>query len=68
MTYVTVFILVVAAFATAIAAVAAWVTHVIWWVNLVIANELDTLGEAVLAIIGTIAPPIGVIHGLIIWF
>ncbi len=45
-----------------------WLTHVIWWVNLLIDNELDTIGEAVLAILGTLALPIGVIHGIVLWF
>lgn len=46
----------------------AWVTHIVWWVSLVISGELDTISEAVIAIIGTLFAPVGVIHGFILWF
>lgn len=47
---------------------AAWATHVAWWISLCMTEQMDTLGEAVLAILGTLVPPIGVLHGLILWF
>lgn len=47
---------------------AAWITHVIWWVKLLMNEEMDTLGELFLAGIGTFVPPIGIIHGYILWF
>lgn len=47
--------------------VAAWLTHVVWWIKLVMAEELDTWGEWLLAIFGTIAYPIGCIHGVVLW-
>lgn len=57
-----------AAFSFVISLSAAWITHVVWWINLMMNEQLDTLGEAVLAILGTLCPPVGVIHGFIIWF
>lgn len=47
---------------------AAWITHIVWWVSLVMTEQLDTVGEGVLAVLGTLAFPVGVIHGFIIWF
>lgn len=46
----------------------AWATHVAWWISLVVADQLDTGGEIVLAILGTVVGPIGMIHGVILWF
>lgn len=54
--------------ALALTSIAAWVTHVVWWVNLYMNEQLDTAGEGVLAVLGTLCPPIGVIHGVILWF
>lgn len=51
-----------------IAPFAAWVTHVVWWINLAMNEEMDTLGEFALAVIGTLFFPIGIIHGFILWF
>jgi len=45
----------------------AWVTHVAWWISLLMDEKLDTWGEAVLAIVGTLFFPIGCIHGVILW-
>ncbi len=50
-----------------ILSVAAWLTHVIWWVKLMMNEQMDTFGEWALAIIGLFFPPIGVIHGIILW-
>ena len=47
---------------------AGWITHCIWWVKLLMNDEMDTIGEGVLAILGTVAPPIGVVHGIMLWF
>lgn len=51
-----------------LAALAAWITHVVWWIRLAMNEQLDTAGEFALAIIGTLFAPIGVIHGIILWF
>lgn len=48
--------------------IAAWITHIVWWISLAMNEELDTLSELALAIVGSIVAPIGVIHGYIIWF
>lgn len=46
----------------------AYVTHIIWWINLCMTEKMDTFGEAFLALVGTVFPPIGMIHGFILWF
>jgi len=47
---------------------AGWITHAIWWIRLLMNDEMDTIGEGFLALIGTIAFPIGCIHGVVLWF
>ena len=47
---------------------AAWITHVVWGVNKLMSDAGATAGQIVLLLFGTFVPPIGVIHGLIIWF
>lgn len=46
----------------------AWLTHVIWWISLAMNEELNTGGEWILAILGTLFFPIGVVHGYVLWF
>lgn len=48
--------------------IAGWVTHAVWWIGLLMNDEMDTIGEGVLAILGTIVLPIGCIHGITLWF
>lgn len=45
-----------------------WITHVAWWVRLLMKGRMDTIGEGVLAILGTLVAPIGCIHGITLWF
>lgn len=48
--------------------IAGWVTHLVWWLTLAMNQQLDTISEGVLAVLGTLVPPVGVIHGVILWF
>ena len=48
-------------------AAAAWITHCIWWIGLMVDGHME-VWQGVLAILGTVAPPIGSIHGVILWF
>lgn len=48
---------------------AAWVTHVIWIIStLSSVSPPATIGQMVLGGIGVFMPPVGVIHGFLIWF
>lgn len=51
-----------------IAAVGAWITHVVWIIQHLASSVGATAGQIVLGILGTVVPPIGVIHGFILWF
>lgn len=57
-----------AVFAFFIAVVAAWATHVIWIIQKLASDGGATMGQIALGVIGAFMPPIGVIHGLILWF
>jgi len=48
--------------------IAAWITHVIWVIRILAAPEGTTIGRIVLAVCGVFFPPVGVIHGGMIWF
>lgn len=48
--------------------IAAWVTHVVWIVQVLASAEGATAGQMALGAIGAFMPPVGVIHGLVIWF
>ena len=54
--------------AMAIAAFAAWITHVMWAIGKLASDAGITLGQVILAALGIFVPPIGVLHGLMIWF
>jgi hypothetical protein len=51
-----------------VAAVAAWLTHLMWIISKLAGDAGVTLGQITLAILGTFVPPIGVLHGIMIWF
>lgn len=51
-----------------LACVAAWVTHVVWIITTLASDKGATVGQMVLGVLGAFIPPIGVVHGLLIWF
>ncbi len=53
---------------TLIAAFAGYITHIIYVIGLVTSEIVMTTNQVVLAIVGTIAPPVGAIHGVGLWF
>ncbi len=48
--------------------VVAYLIHVVWTVTMAMNEQLDTVSEWFLALIGLFMPPIGIIHGFVIWF
>jgi len=50
------------------AVLGAWLTHVIWIVQTLASDLGATGGQITLGIIGTFVPPVGVIHGFVLWF
>ncbi len=46
--------------------IAGWITHVIWVIKILMVGA-PTSAQMALGIIGAIAPPVGVIHGIYLW-
>ena len=46
---------------------ASWATHIFWAISTLLADEEATVGQMVLGGIGAIMPPVGVVHGVMIW-
>ena len=51
----------------ALTSVAAFITHIVWWINLMMDGSME-VWQGVLAVLGTLVPFIGAIHGFILWF
>lgn len=47
---------------------AAWITHFIWVIRKLAGDAGVTVGQMVLGGLGAFFPPIGIIHGYMIWF
>lgn len=46
---------------------AAWATHIIWIVRVLASDKGATFGQCALGAIGAFMPPVGVLHGILIW-
>jgi len=47
---------------------AAYITHLVWSLTLLMNAQADTLSEWFLVLIGLVFPPLGIVHGYMIWF
>lgn len=47
---------------------AAWATHLVWVIISFASEAGVTAGQIVLGFVGAFMPPVGVVHGLMIWF
>jgi hypothetical protein len=54
--------------AVVVTSLAAWLTHVVWIIQTLASPVGATAGQIVLGLLGIFIPPIGALHGLIIWF
>ncbi len=59
---------VIASISLCVACFAAWATHIIWIIKALASASGATGGQMVLGVLGAFMPPIGIIHGLILWF
>lgn len=59
---------VIGIFSFVITVFAAWATHIIWTIQTLASDAGATVGQVILALIGLCIPPVGVIHGIVIWF
>ena len=50
-----------------IGTICAWVTHVVWIIGALASDVGATGGQMLLGAIGAFMPPVGVIHGVLIW-
>ena len=50
-----------------LAAIAGYLTHVVWTIHKLSGDVGITLGQTVLGVLGTLAPPLGVLHGWLMW-
>lgn len=46
----------------------AWATHIVWIIGVLASSVGATAGQIILGILGSILFPIGIIHGIMIWF
>lgn len=60
--------LIIAIVAFVMTCAAAWITHVVWIIKVLASAAGATFGQIALGVLGAFLPPIGVIHGLILWF
>lgn len=51
-----------------LSAIPAFVTRIVWTVSTLMSNDPVNAGQIALAILGILAPPVGVVHGWVIWF
>jgi inner membrane protein involved in colicin E2 resistance len=49
-------------------AFAAWVTNIVWIFKILMATANFATGIYVLAVITGVVPPLGIIHGVFMWF
>jgi hypothetical protein len=56
-----------ASIAIAVAVLAAWITHIVWIIQKLASDAGATFGQMALGAIGAFMPPVGVIHGVMIW-
>lgn len=49
-------------------AAAAYLTHLVWAVSTLMSEHAATAGQIVLSIAGTLLPPLGLLHGVVLWF
>ncbi|MGZ8364798.1 MAG: hypothetical protein ACXWWG_00635 [Nitrospira sp.] len=54
--------------ALVISVFAAWVTHILWLFTTLTSAAGATAGQIVLGILGVFVPPLGVLHGIFLWF
>ena len=47
---------------------AAWITHIVWVINALASEAGATILQMTFGVIGAFMPPVGVIHGVMIWF
>jgi hypothetical protein len=50
------------------ALVAAWITHVVVTISVLVSGTSVSIAYGILLAVGVFMPPVGVIHGIGVWF
>lgn len=45
----------------------AWITHFVWIIKILASDKGATAGQMVLGALGAFMPPVGIVHGYLIW-
>ncbi len=48
--------------------ICAFINHIIWTISILMNNDPLTVKQGVIMVIGILAPPLGAIHGVYLWF
>ena len=51
-----------------VALIGAWATHIVWIISTLASDAGATVGQMVMGGLGAFMPPVGAVHGLMIWF
>lgn len=50
-----------------VSTIAAWITHIVWVIGKITGVASISGGEMAIGVLGAFCPPIGAVHGFIIW-
>lgn len=53
--------------AMAVFSIAGWITHAVWIIRKLGGDVGATVGQMVLGALGIVMPPVGVLHGWLLW-
>ena len=48
--------------------IAGWATHIVWTIKLLTGTGNVTIEQLVFAALGALVPPLGSVHGFMLWF
>lgn len=48
--------------------IGAYITHIVWVISTLTGTAAVTAAQIVMSLLGTLIAPVGVIHGIMIWF
>ena len=51
-----------------VSSIAAYCTHLVWVIGKLAGDGGVTIGQGILGLAGAVVPPVGVVHGWMIWF
>jgi hypothetical protein len=55
-------------FLFSLSCLAAWVNHIVWIISKLASDAGATTGQMVLGALGAFMPPVGVVHGFMLFF